>query len=504
MRKCDSDLVAVFTRKQWDELNTLINAEEIHALKLQRAHEAHEKMKETSHELHKHWTNTFMGARAKKLKDRQERMEREEAERVAVDLEWAKLQAEERLKKLCIARTAQLYKTSRVKHFHSALADGDALKERDLQMKLQKLKKDAENKKMNQEYQQMLKSIKEAEEEEKRKEAEKKRAILEIHEFQRSQILDHQRQREKQKLAEKMEGDEIKRLAEEAEKTKKELHRRQLEDQKRTHKDLLDEIEVHKKMRFVERIKDEELDERIRIYDATKRALTLLLIDKAKADADAQEKLQARARQHLEKALKEHQTNEDELTEKAVKQMDAKWRQREELKEQQRLEAMAAIEAHRLATLKAHADARANQREADKADLKRRIAMDEAAHREDAELRAKRLEEGRQLANLYKQGMIRTDDLRRKERQAEKDWFSEFSKQTDKQEEIFQEYAKRVINACDTAQIPTFAMKKAARTKMPDGFGITLVGEVGTSPADSDSKCTVLPDLPPFTENVAL
>ncbi len=48
-------------------------------------------------------------------------------------------------------------------------------------------------------------------------------------------------------------------------------------------------------------------------------------------------------------------------------------------------------------------------------------------------------------------------------------------------------------------------MKKLVnRAKVADGFGATLIGDVGSSPADSDPKCVALPDLPPHTEHIEL
>lgn len=113
-----NDTVKVLSREEWDRLNSYLHMEEINAAKCKRELEANEKIKQESYEIHKHWTNTVMGMRKKKLEAREERLRREEEERVAVDQEWARQQAEERRQKLCVARRLQLYIAPRIKNFH--------------------------------------------------------------------------------------------------------------------------------------------------------------------------------------------------------------------------------------------------------------------------------------------------------------------------------------------------------------------------------------------------
>ena len=61
---------------------------------------------------------SLKGIKKRQLHEREERLKKEEEERRAVDLEWAKVKAEERLQKLCIARNAMLFNTSRFNGFH--------------------------------------------------------------------------------------------------------------------------------------------------------------------------------------------------------------------------------------------------------------------------------------------------------------------------------------------------------------------------------------------------
>ena len=61
---------------------------------------------------------SFKGIKKRQLHEREERLKKEEEERNAMDLEWEKRRAEERFQKLCLARNAMLFNTSRFKRFH--------------------------------------------------------------------------------------------------------------------------------------------------------------------------------------------------------------------------------------------------------------------------------------------------------------------------------------------------------------------------------------------------
>ena len=56
--KCDDNLVKVFSKDEWNQLNARIHAEEIHAAKIQQERDALENIKERSFAIHKDWTNT--------------------------------------------------------------------------------------------------------------------------------------------------------------------------------------------------------------------------------------------------------------------------------------------------------------------------------------------------------------------------------------------------------------------------------------------------------------
>ncbi|CDS39724.1 conserved hypothetical protein [Echinococcus multilocularis] len=440
--KCNDKLVKVFTREEWVQLNNRIHASEVSAAKLRRDTEARENVRNRSFEIHKDWTNTILGARKKKLHEREERLKKEEEERVAVDLEWAKEQAKDRFRKLCSARNAQLYDTSRLKKFHAALRLGDALKENDLQLQLKELKREAESKKREMEYRAMIDAITAAEKKEEKEMREKKAAERLVHEFQRSQIEERHQQEEKEKLALKEEGEMIRSLAREAEKTKSQMREEKRQEQKITTRDLLEEIENRKKMRLVESIRDKEEDEKNLIYAVAKRQMCLTQMEKEEAAAAEWASRQQELAQNLSKLILQRQAARDISMEGALRLEEEKWQKRIEAEARKREEAKESMKKQREDAMRVKEEQMAREVEDGRAELQHNINLDEAAHREDAERSAKRLQDGRELAQIYLEEMRRHEEARRKEREADK-WLERFNAHSKKQEDLFQQYAER-------------------------------------------------------------
>ncbi|EUB55800.1 hypothetical protein EGR_09366 [Echinococcus granulosus] len=91
-------------------------------------------------------------------------------------------------------------------------------------------------------------------------------------------------------------------------------------------------------------------------------------------------------------------------------------------------------------------------------------------------------------------------EARRKEREADK-WLERFNAHSKKQEDLFQQYAKRVIGTCEETGIATFAMRKAAHPCMAmDELTLSVAKDIAIGEEKTDEKCTLLPDLPPHQE----
>jgi hypothetical protein len=91
-------------------LNKQQNEEDSHEEQRQRKQEMFEKSKA----LTKNWNNTIEGSRRHKLQQKSVREEKLERERQAVDVEFAKVMAEERRKDLEQAKLLQYHETDKV------------------------------------------------------------------------------------------------------------------------------------------------------------------------------------------------------------------------------------------------------------------------------------------------------------------------------------------------------------------------------------------------------
>ena len=110
--------ILVITKNDLDRihghLNKRKNDEAAQSEEAQRKKELHEK----SLSLTRNWNNTTDGSRRHKLQQKAIREEKLEKERQAVDVEHAKMMAEERKKALEQAKLLQYHETDKVKSFH--------------------------------------------------------------------------------------------------------------------------------------------------------------------------------------------------------------------------------------------------------------------------------------------------------------------------------------------------------------------------------------------------
>lgn len=90
----------------------------------------------------------------------------------------------------------------------------------------------------------------------------------------------------------------------------------------------------------------------------------------------------------------------------ALRQEEERWQQRIETETRKREEAKKCMRKQRDDALKAKEEQRARKVAEGKAELQHNINLDEAAHREDEERRTKRLQQGRELAQLYLGEMV--------------------------------------------------------------------------------------------------
>nr|VZI39266.1 unnamed protein product [Spirometra erinaceieuropaei] len=506
--RCETDvgLVKIFTQDEWNKLHARMHAEELQAKEREKIRQAREEMKEKSKEMYKDWTNTYLGARAKKLADREKRLAKEEAERVEKDKEEARYQAEQRRKKLCEARTMQYYESERVRRFHEALHLTEVLKERDLQMQLKAMQEEYEKSKGDEGYKEFLRKLDEAIKLEKEAAARARQATMESKNFVLTQIEDHKKQKAAEREAEFAEGRKIRQLALEAE---EEMGRQGLQRKREMqdlNKILLESISDHQKMKTIEKIRDEEFDEDIRIYAAAKRKMTIMRMDKERSLFLAKSDMQRKAVELLEKQIRLQADDEDERIARAIKEREARFEAEEAAKKEKEEKGIREVLEHLHIVLKEKAAARDEEEKQAVEDLKRRIADAEALVKEEAEKKAKSRAICKELADDYLQKAEEHKANRKSEREAEIKWAREGDEDAQMEDAAFLDYANRLINTCEKNGRNTYPMRKEILWGKGLGMGMNLpgMGRMRTSAADNDPDCQTLPDFIPGKEHVEL
>lgn len=132
--------IKVLPRHEWNRIQHSLYSKEQEKEARRQARLEKEDLHQKSKDVVKNWSNTIAGQRQKKLEARKIREEKEEEERVKIDIEEAKFQAEKRREAIEKAKTIQYFQTDRIKSFHGALLLTEVLKERDAQIELKKQK----------------------------------------------------------------------------------------------------------------------------------------------------------------------------------------------------------------------------------------------------------------------------------------------------------------------------------------------------------------------------
>lgn len=115
---------------------------------------------------------------------------------------------------------------------------------------------------------------------------------------------------------------------------------------------------------------------------------------------------EAKTQDKLADILRQQHGNEEERIARAIQEEANRWDVRMHRESAKRQKDLAEIWEHRHATIEARVQQLREQVKEDKADLARRIALDQKAQKEDEDLRAERLARGRELAKLYHEEMV--------------------------------------------------------------------------------------------------
>ncbi|KAF7242062.1 hypothetical protein EG68_09988 [Paragonimus skrjabini miyazakii] len=494
MGQCDHiRSVKVLSQDEWKRLNSQLQGDSIEQAKLEEKRLANEKLKQTSHEMVKHWTNTFLGARQKKLDERAKRLANEEATKVAIDIEEAKFQAEQRKRAIEEAKLKLYYQTDRVKTFHSALTLTEVLKERDAQLELKELCKKLGESKDKAYVVRWKKELDEAtlKEQEKLKKQREKNLEMAGHLKEQMKLRQEaKRLEENQSIAE---GQLLRQTAMEDQLELECLSQIDREQASRLMKDYMNQMEGNKQMKKIERLKEEEEDEKCRLFAAAKRKMTTLRVLKEREMFQAREEQMEKVRNYLAEQLNAKREDEDERISRTVAEKEEAERLKEAEKAKTQAKQIAEIEAYRLETIKRHRQEQEAAKLAELEEVRARNEAERAVAEYEAACYANRFNKNKALSSEYMEQTRKHAEDEKAERAREILMVGSGNKLAMQEERIFQDYTRRVIDHCKANGRNVYPLEVAARPTALLGLGASLPGEtsvleVGNSEASKQQR----------------
>lgn len=461
--------ILVITKNDLDRIHGHLNKNrsEIEACneEAQRKKELHEK----SLALTRNWNNTIEGSRRHKLQQKTIREAKNEAERQAVDIEFAKVMAVERKAALEQAKLKQYHETDKVKSFHSAMKLSEVLKEREAQIELKKL---IDEIKLEQEREiaaqfQQIQSAKDIKEVEKYRK--KQIEVDQLREFQKKQVQRKEEIKERHKEEVLHEGEIIAQLNEQYRFEKEQLQKIRKQQQK----DLRGEYDrtLENKLRNQEAaaIIDEEENDEIRVYANAKKKMAIMKRQKELAILKEKEEQKERLISKIGVQLKEKDNDEDFRIAKDLAKKEAKEYNEEIRKNLKYEQDMHKIHLHRKETMQRKAEEKKQQEKEDEEFMKKKMETDLLYQMYEREKQNKRQQDMNDIQKNNSKLIKNRKEKAEKERFLEKEYIAkemELMKHEDKQ---FEEYTTNVIGYMEKHGRNTYPMKKVVYNQLHRG-----------------------------------
>lgn len=475
--------VTVLSKVEWDRIEQELNRRHIEEERVRRIRLEHEEQKKRSKELVKGWGNTLAGQRQKKLEQRKLREEKEEAERLQIDIEEAKFQAQQRKAAIDKAKTQQYYQTDRVKSFHSALKLTEVLKERDAQIELKILKAKAQD---GQDREWLEKTTREYEDSIHRdQENARKRmqAANENCEFVLRQVDEHLKEQGLMKMEDLVEGGELKMLSVAYEQEKERLEKIRAEERRQLMMDNMQQIQDVHKMKELKGVQEEEENEECRIFAAAKRKMMRMRTEKEKQiQTHKMEKLD-KIRERLTAQLKDALTNEDERCENALREKEEKFMKEEKEKEAKMKKMLHEQAKHRIQSLQENEEKKRMLRREELEQVQLRKAADEVFRRNEMEKGDRRFGENQKLTEFLFAQMDEQRQYEENEKKGQLTLDKANEELVQKEEKQFKEYASKVIEHCEKNGRNVYPLRKAAMEGAGGGLGPVFPGKGGVRPS---------------------
>ncbi|XP_052817279.1 cilia- and flagella- associated protein 210-like [Mya arenaria] len=475
--------VTILSKTDWARIQQQLNRKQIEEERQRKLKQERDDRKNKSKEVVQHWGNTIAGQRQRKLEARRLREEKEEAERVQVDLGEAKYQAQQRKEAIDKAKTQQYYQTDRVKGFHSALMLTEVLKEREAQLELKRLKEAASHGKDKAWLDQAQREYEEAIQQDQVRAAERIINAKDNQGFLKAQIRDHHQTAEHVRTEDQVEGEELQKLA-----LANKLEKERLEIIRRDEKEQLmqenrRQIQERIALRKLQENQEDEEDEECRVFAAAKRKMMKLRAEKEKQLHNEKQQTLEAIREKLGAQLKQKLDDEDVRILEAVREAEEK-RAKEEAEKDAKMSKVIREQAeHRNMQMREGEQKKKEERRQELETIRIRQAADEIFRRNEEEKRTRRFDEARGLARFH----LDQSDTRKTKEEIEKEQALALDAANvqllNLEEQQFQEYASKVIEHCDKGGRNTYPLRKAAAPGHGGGQGPVFNGKGGIRPS---------------------
>ncbi|XP_071394222.1 cilia- and flagella- associated protein 210 [Centroberyx affinis] len=463
--------VTVLPKAEWLRIQDRLHQVNTYKDSIREAAQQRQAMHLRSKEVVKSWSNTIAGQRQKKLEAKKIREQIEEEQRKLTDIEEAKYQEQKRKEAIAKARAQQYYQTDRVKGFHRVLLLTEVLKEREAQIELKK-RIQSTSKDMDKEFINTTKSREdEALRQEQQKALEKKLERQAVAEDLTKQIKENCLAKEREKLEDKKEGEEIQHLRQLYLWEQRMETEKKVEQKRNIMQAHLEHVSKRDIIRAIETQKQEVEEERRQLFLSAKQNMMKLRKDKETELFREAQVHRDRIMDKLTATLQEQTINEEERVTKAVAERDAQLAQQQQDEEEKKAAMLKSITVHREAMRqeKEQRDMVAHQNAQDMLQAKKEA---DRIFLEKQQLKAQQMkEDARILQDLYANQMAEKCARHQQLRREQHDLEAKNEGLIAEEEKQFQQYTKHIINAAAEAERNVLPLRKAARDGIGGGLG---------------------------------
>ncbi|XP_063789583.1 cilia- and flagella- associated protein 210 [Pseudophryne corroboree] len=483
MRHVDLRQVTVLPKAEWERIVKNSNALENEARTRYEELKEREALHLRSKEVVKGWPNTISGLRQKRLKSKQLREEKEEAEKERIDLEEAQYQAEKRREAIEKAKTKLYYQNDKVRAFHSGYLLTEVLRERDAQMELKNKLLNMSNKQDKDAVSDMQRELHESMYNEQQRALQKHTERKKNAQDLLKQLQEHRHAAVLEKQANYKEGVEIGRLTRLHEWEINKLAKMKMDEKREIMNAHLAHVADKNFLEAVDKQKEEENDDMVRQYILAKKKMESL---KRERELEVYRKTIERRDKItdlLAAQMKEKFDDEEQRTANAIAELERKSKKENQEKEEKIKADIKAITEHRLAMRKK------KEKEEEDEKLRALQALHEIKEADNFFIaqqkeKMRRAKEGqKKVQTMQIQQMAEKTTMSQMEREVELEYDKQNLMDSHKEELVFQNYARQVIDSAIKAGKNPYPLKKAAEIGTGGGRGPVYPERGGIRPS---------------------